>query len=158
MIPVTRKLFAVTPPAAIVDNASLTTNVIDCKGFNFLRVVVYFGAMDIAVTALKLQEADAASDATTLTSGADITGTVFGTATIDAGSTSALPTATDDNKFFTFEVDLRGRKRYVKPVVTCGDRAAGTYVCVWAELDRGEQCPTTAAQKGVAQNLRMPAL
>lgn len=158
MIPVTRKLFGVTNPAAIIDNASLTTNVIDTKGFNFCRVVVWLGATDIALTALKLQEADAASDATTLTSGADVTGTVFGTAANDTGSTSTLPTATDDGKFYTFEVALQGRKRYLKPIVTVGDGAAGAFVVCWAELDRGEQVPTTATQKGVAQNVRMPAL
>lgn len=156
MIPVTRKLFAVTPPAAIVDNASFTTNVIDCKGFNFARIVVFIGALDIALTALKLQEADAASDATTLTSGADITDSVFGTAANDTGSTSTLPSATDDNKFFTFEVDLRGRKRYLKPVITMGDGSTGGFVCCFAELDRAEQVPTTATQKGVSQNMRIP--
>lgn len=158
MIPVMHKLVSVTPPGAIVDNAALTTNVIDTQGFRFCRIVVHQGATDIAVAAMKVQEADAASDATTLTSGADITGTVFGTATNDAGSTSALPSATDDNKFQTWEIDLRGRKRYLKPVITGGDGSAGSYFTVWAELYRGEQVPTTAAQKGVDENLRVPAL
>lgn len=156
MIPVTRKLFAVTPPAAIVDNNSFTTNVIDTKGYNHVRVVVLIGALDIALTALKLQEADAASDATTLTSGADITASVFGTAVNDTGSASTLPSATDDNKFFTFEVDCRGRKRFLKPIITMGDGSTGGFVTCWAELDRGEQVPTTAAQKGVSQNMRIP--
>lgn len=158
MLPVDKKFAPVLPPAAIVDNASPTTNVIDTLGFRYLEVFVFFGAMDIAATVLKLQEADAASDATTLTSGADVPGAVYGTSANDAGSTSTLPTATSDNTVFKFEVDLRGRKRYVKPVLTCGDGAAGTYVCAWAELSRGENTPTTAAQKGVAQNLRVPAL
>lgn len=158
MIPIVDKLVAVTPPAAIVDNAALTCNVIDTLGFRYLRVVMHLGASDIAVAAAKLQEADVAASATALTSGADITGTVFGTATNDAGVASTVPSATDDNKFFTWEIDLRGRKRYVLPVVTGGDGSAGAYIALWGELYRGEQVPTTAAQKGVAQNLRVPVL
>ena len=158
MIPIDNKLVRVTSPAAIVDNASLTTQVVATKGFRYARFVVYLGATDIAMTALKVQEADAASDATTLTSGADVSGTVFGTATNDAGTTSTLPSATDDNTFVTIEIDLRGRKRYQKLIATGGDGAAGAYIAAWCELYRGEITPTTAAQKGVGQNLRVPAL
>lgn len=158
MIPIQHKLVRVTSPAAIVDNASLVCQVVDTQGFRYARYVFYFGAMDIAASALKVQEADAKSSATALTSGADVAGAVYGTSTNDAGSASTLPSATDDDKFFTVEIDLRGRKRYLNPVVTLGDGAAGTFVCAWCELYRGEITPTTAAQKGVSQNLRVPAL
>lgn len=157
-MPVTGKYVSVVPPAAIVDNAALTCNAIDTQGFRFARITVYLGATDIAVAAAKVQESDVAASATALTSGADIAGTVFGTAINDAGSTSTLPSATDDNKFFTWEIDLRGRKRYLLPVITGGDGSAGAYFAVFAELFRGEQVPTTAAQKGIGQNLRVPAL
>jgi hypothetical protein len=43
-------------------------------------------------------------------------------------------------------------------VLTLGDGAAGTFVAVHCELYRGEITPTTAAQKGCQQNLRVPAL
>ncbi len=57
----------------------------------------------------------------------DVTGLVYGTSAGIAGTTSALPTATDDNKCFKFEIDLRGRKRYLDLVATCGDGATGTF-------------------------------
>jgi hypothetical protein len=98
------------------------------------------------------------TDANTLSSGADVTGTRFGTDANDTGSTSTLPSATDDNKLFKFEIDTRGRKRYLDVALTGGDGSAGAYFVAWAELSRGEQVPTTAAQKGAAQNLRVPAL
>lgn len=158
MVPITHKLVRVTSPAAIVDNASLTCQVVDTQGFRFARYVFYIGATDIAFDALKLQEADAKTDATTLTSGADITGAVYGTSTNTAGSTSSLPSDTADNTFVTIEVDLRGRKRYLNPVVTCGNGTAGTYVAAWCELYRGETTPTTAAQKGCGQELRVPSI
>jgi hypothetical protein len=158
MTPVMSKLFGVTPPAAIVNNGSLTCNVIDTLGFRFCRVKVFLGATDIALTALKVQESDVKASATALTGGADVTGAVFGTSNNDTGVASTLPSATDDNKFFTVEIDLRGRKRYLLPVVTIGNGSTGAFAAVEAELYDGENVPTTAAQKGAAQNLKVPAL
>lgn len=152
--PVMHKLVSVTPPAAIVDNAAFTTATVDTQGWKFARFVVYFGAMDIAAAALKVQE----SDDSGMSGAADITGAVFGTSTNTAGSTSTLPSATDDNKFFTVEIDLRGRKRYLDLGLTGGDGTSGSFAAAWCELYRGETGATTAAQKGVSQELRVPAL
>lgn len=145
------KLVSITPPAAIVDNASYTTASIDTQGWDYLQVVVYLGATDIAMTALKLQESD------TDGSYADVTGLVFGTSSNIAGSTSTLPSATDDNKFFVFDVDLRGRKRYFDLVATAGDGTAGTFLTAFAILSRGKDQPQTAAERGASQILRVPA-
>ena len=98
------KLMSVTPPAAIVDNASFTTAEVDTAGWDMARIVVYLGATDIAMSALKVTESD-----TSASGHADITGAVFGTSTDIDGSTSALPSATDDNKFFVIDLDLRGQ-------------------------------------------------
>jgi hypothetical protein len=144
------KFVSITPPAAIVDNASLTTATIDTQGFAYLRVLVYLGATDIAMSALKLQE----SDDSGMSGAADITGQVYGTSASIAGTTSALPSATDDNKCFAFEVDLRGRKRYIDLVATCGDGTAGTYVAAFALLSRAGDCPVTAAERGFGNILR----
>jgi len=154
MKPVTGKLVAITPPGAIVDDASYTTAAVDTKGFAFARIVVLLGATDIAMVALKVQE----SDDSGMSGAADITGAVFGTSTNDAGSTSTLPSATDDNKFFVFEIDLKGRKRYLDLVATAGNGSAGTYLTAFAELLEADNVPTSAAQKGVSQLLRVPAL
>src|SRR5688572_4235535 len=100
------KYLIVTSPVAIVDNASFTTNAIDTMGWDCLQVVVTYGATDIALTALKLQTADAD------TGYADLTGAIFGTSTGLDGAASTLPSATDDNKVYVIEVDLRGKKRW----------------------------------------------
>ena len=146
------KLVSITPPAAIVDNASYTTASIDTQGWDYMQVVVYLGATDIAMTALKLQESDTDGG-----SYADVTGLVFGTSSNIAGSTSTLPSATDDNKFFVFDVDLRGRKRYFDLVATAGDGTAGTFLTAFAILSRGKDQPVTAAERGASQILRVPA-
>lgn len=143
------KTFIITPPAAIVDNASFTTASIDTLGYDYLTVKVIIGATDIAFTALKLQTSD------TDGSYGDLTGALYGTSTNTDGSTSTLPSATDDNKVFVFEVDLKGKKRYFDLVATIGDGAAGGYMCAIAELTRGTNQPTSATERGAAQILRV---
>ena len=145
------KFVSITPPAAIVDNASYTTATIDTAGFAYLRVLVYLGATDIAMTALKLQE----SDDSGMSGAADITGLVYGTSASIAGTTSALPTATDDNKCFAFEVDLRGRKRYIDLVATAGDGSTGTFLTAFALLSRAGDVGVSASERGYGSILRV---
>lgn len=152
----TYKTVLLTPPAAIVDNAAFTTAALDTKGFNHAEIFVAFGAMDIAASALKVQESDTVSDANTLASGADVTGLIVGTSANDTGSTSTLPSETSDNTIFKFEVDLRGRKRYLDVALTGGDGSAGTFAVVWANLFEADKPPISATEKGCAQVLRAP--
>lgn len=145
-----RKYVNVIPPVAIKDNASWTTTEIDTLGFDYCTIVVNLGATDIAAAALKVQESD--------TSGSgfeDVTGLVFGTSTNTAGSTSALPTATDDSDIFAFEIDLRGRKRYLDLVATAGNGTAGTYASAIAILERSKHGVTSATEAGANQILRV---
>jgi len=127
------KLVSVTPPAAIVDNAAYTTAEIDTAGYDYCRIVVYIGATDIAVAALQVTESDTSGSGY-----AAITESVVGTANNDTGSASTLPSATDDNKFFVFDIDLRGRKRYLDLNLTAGDGSAGTFAAAYAELSRAD--------------------
>lgn len=116
-------------PAAIIDNASATATAIDCAGASYLEIPVQLGATDIAVTALKLQECD--------TSGGtyvDITNATFSAGTNIDGVALALPSATDDNQVHVFQVNLLGRKRYVKVVCTFGDGTVGGFVAATARL------------------------
>jgi hypothetical protein len=143
------KYVLVTSPAAILDNTSATTNAIDTKGWDYLQVVCSIGATDIGMAALKLQTSDTDS------SYADLTGAIFGTSTNIDGSTSAVPSATDDNKVFVIEVDLRGKKRYFDLVATAGNGTAGTYFSAIAILSKGEISPITAAGRGADEILRV---
>ncbi len=143
------KYVSVTPPAAIIDNAAAATATIDTLGYDFLEVLVYFGAMDIAVGTMKIQE----SDDSGMSGAADVVGTRFGTDANDTGSTSTLPAATDDNKIFAFNLDLRGRKRYLDLSLTLGDGAAGTFVAALARLSRCKDAPRTAAEAGLSQRM-----
>jgi hypothetical protein len=143
------KYVNITPPAAVVDNASYTTTVVDTAGYDHLTVLVSLGATDIAMTALKVQE----SDDSGMSGAADITGTIFGTSTNDAGSTSALPTANDDDDIFAIEIPLQGRKRYIDVVATAGNGAVGTYASIIGILGKASTGPATAVESGLNQRL-----
>jgi hypothetical protein len=138
------KVVNVTPPAAIVDNASFATTTIDTLGFNKAAIYFQLGATDIAMTALKVQE----SDDSGMSGAADITGAVYG-----ASGAPALPTATDDNKIFGFFIDLKGRKRYLDVVATAGDGSTGTFGACIAELYNGNVTSDDATERGLAANV-----
>lgn len=144
------KLVSVTPPQVIVDDASWTTAEVDTLGFSYAKIVVYLGASDIAFAALAVTESD-----TTGSGHANVTGLVFGTSTNIDGSTSAVPSATDDNKFFVCDIDLRGRKRFLDVTATAGNGTNGSYATIWCELSRADETPVTMAQRGAAQVLRV---
>lgn len=144
------KLVNLTPPAAIIDNSAVTVAELDTKGWDHVRIIVALGATDIAMTVLKVTESD-----TTGSGHADVTGLVFGTSTDIDGDTSVIPTATDDNGFFVFDIDMRGRKRFLDLGATVGDGAAGTFIAIFAEMFRGEAMPTTVAGHGAAGMLKL---
>jgi hypothetical protein len=133
------KFVNVTPPAAIVDNAAFPTASIDTKGFRAATIIVQLGALDIAVAAMKLRESD---DDSTYT---DVTGADFSVSPL------TLPSATADNSLYGIFVDLRGRKRYLDLSLTGGDGTTGSFASVLAILDRAEETPDTATERGLAQ-------
>lgn len=145
-----QKFVAITPPQAIVDNTSWTTAEIDTNGFDYCTIVVHLGATDIAMAALAVTESD-----TSGSGHANVTGLVWGTSTNTAGSTSTLPSATDDNKFFLCQIDLRARKRYLDLTMTAGNGTAGTYAVAFAILERAAEGPDSAADQGASQILRV---
>lgn len=130
------KYVAITPPAAIVDNAAFTTAAVDCKGYRHLTLVAQFGAIDIAPASSKIRM----SDSSDMSSSTDVAtgGTDYDLATA-AGS---------DNDFHVFEVDLLGKQRYVDFEITGGDGTAGTFLSVLAILSRPEESPNSAADRG----------
>lgn len=138
------KYVSITPPAAIKDNDSYTTSEIDTLGWDYLEIIVYLGATDVDMTALKVTESDTSGSSHT-----DITGLVTSGTTGD----ERLPQEEDGNKFWVFNIDLRGRKRYIDLVATAGNGTNGTYLAALARLSRGNVAPLTAAQQGLAGRL-----
>lgn len=136
------KYIAAIPPEAIKDNTSATNVAVDCRGFSYAEFPVQLGATDIAVTALKLTECDTSGGSYT-----DITGATFNGGTSADGVTLALPSATDDNQVHAFQVNMVGRKPFIKVVVTFGDGSVGGFVACTARLSRASFLSGTATDK-----------
>ena len=143
------KTVSITPPAAISDNATLTTTEIDTLGWSYMTIIVYLGATDIAMAALAVTQSDTAGSGH-----ANITGLVWGTSTNIDGTTSALPSATDDNLFQIAQIDLKGKKRYIDVTATTGDGAAGAFVTILGILSRPQVSPISASEAGANEILR----
>src|SRR5260221_3099074 len=112
----TFKSINVTPPAAAVNNATVNTPSVDRKGFDYVGYKIVLGATDIGLTVLKLQESD---DNSTFT---DIPGLDYSIAP------PTLPTTAQAGKIFAFDVDLKARKRYLKPIITVGAGTTGAFI------------------------------
>ena len=138
------------PPQSVADNTSVTCAAVDTYGFEYAEFTFVWGVTALALSTLKIQESDFAN----MSSPDDITGTVFGTDDNDTGSASTLPSATDDNKAFSVMVDLRGRKRYIQPVISTPVSANNTgLMTVICKLGRPHEAPRLAANSGLAQRL-----
>lgn len=128
---------------AVVDGATATAIAIDTLGFNNLALLISFGVMDDALTALKIQESndDGATDTYDDIDGADFS--------VDG----SLPDAGDDGKIVAVQIILQTRKRYIKIVATAGATGAGAAMSALAILSRPETTPSTAAGRGLDQEL-----
>jgi len=97
---------------------------------DYATIIVHIGNIAAAMTVLKLTESDASSSGYS-----DVTGFVGGT-------NFTLPTASDDDKFVVFQVDLRGRKRYLKVEATAGGTTVMGVSCIFS---RGKVGTNSAA-------------
>jgi hypothetical protein len=142
-----KKGIAILPQT--LDNATATSYVIDTAGVDYVNIDVVIGTTDIAMTTLKVQESDTKTDATTLSSGADITGLVYG------ANGSSLPSATDDNKIFSFEINTQGRKRYLQLVAVAGNGTTGVALAAQYNAGKIGNQSLDATGKGVAAVLNV---
>lgn len=135
-------------PLVINDNTAYTVTAFDTSGCHTVTCLIHFGAMDIAVAALKVQESDTLTNSTTLSSGADISGADFSV------SPATLPSATADNTFVAVTIRVTGaRKRYFNLSFTAGDGAAGTYATAFWLAESLDESLNTAAGRGLGQHL-----
>ena len=129
------KKVLVTSPAAILDNAAATTNLIDTYGFKSMVIDVLVGATDIAAAVCKLTAGDASGGGDQ----ADVSGTDI----------ASSVTATVDNTVISYYVPLtQNPKRYWDLNFTAGDGSAGTFVAAIATLYKAEVSPTDNTGRG----------
>jgi hypothetical protein len=131
----------VIPIAAVTTTAGTAlTGVIDTQGYDQVIINCIQGTQSATTkpTALKLGEGD------TTTSYADISGFVGAT---DFTIPESYTSTTSGQWCARFNVDLRGRKRYIQVSHTTG---TVTYATCVALLLRGGKAPVTAAEAGAA--------
>lgn len=86
--------------------ADRTSKVIDTRGFTGCCIVVHFGTIAVGGTnSLFLQEADAASDADTLTSGADLAGSAQTIAADDDNEVKYIDIRNPLKRFLQLNID-----------------------------------------------------
>lgn len=140
------KIVKLIEPGAIVDDAAFTTDTIDTFGFKEALFIVMFGAMDIAMAALKLTE----SEDSGMSGAADIAGADFSV------SPATLPAGTADHLLFGIHVKLgAGRKRYLDLSATGGNGSSGTYAAGIVILSKGKISPASVASRGFSQLLKV---
>ena len=133
-----------------VTNAGTLTGYVDCRGYDFAEILVIgtTSATNEVPTVLKLTEHDTA---TAVASQSAIVAATGGTATSSSvGFVIGTPSATTTVPYTaSFQVDLKGRKRYLgvsfSPVTT-------HTVSAVAKLYRGDELPT-GTTKGNVSNL-----
>ena len=125
-------------PISMTAAAPLTSASIDSKGYEELQLVVTktTHATDY-ITVFTIQQ----SDDTVLTNFAAVTGYVAGTDWTLASLTGGTNAATE-KAAGVFNIDLRGKKRYFRVLVTNG--GATGIVGITGTLARAEQAPITA--------------
>lgn len=146
------KYLNLTPPGALVDDASLTVAEIDTKGWDYCQILLILGTTNTDMTALAVTESDVTASGHVAVTGLEFTET--DSPDIE-GDASVYPVATDDDGIFLFEIDLRGRKRFLDVTATVGSTSTGGYYTMLAILSRGENVANTNAARGVVQALRV---
>lgn len=131
---------AIKDNLAFVGSNSSTPATVDSIGYDSIYFDITLGATDIVMTTLQLLHSDDNS-----TYVASTPHTFGGT------GLPALPSATDDDKSFGVEVDLRAFPyRYWRIEAFAGNGATGTFLTANAFLARADEAPTTDAERGYA--------
>lgn len=117
---------------------TVLTGSIDTKGFGYTSIAVLANsnaAVSTTVAHNSLEESDDNSTFTAISAAAP--GTGFTPSTVTVASTGPK---------IIYNVDLRGRKRYLK--VTVGLAATATSVGIVADLARASDAPVSATEQG----------
>jgi hypothetical protein len=138
----------IVPPQAIKDDTdwvgttASTPRIIDTAGFAYMKLVWALGASDIDQASLIVVSDDDSA------LGSATTRYTFG-----GTGKMALPTATDDNKFWDLGIDLNGNpERYWGVTAKAGNGSTGAYAVCWVELYRGDEVPISDTQRNIADS------
>lgn len=140
MMPVAKNVIAIIPISKTNGATAATeASLIDTKGWDYCEITVVASTADVVsntLSVLKVEEGDTTSSVATFS------GCVSGT---DYTIATNAYTSTTNQNVWSFGIDLRGRKRYLK--VSASPQTT-MVIGATARLSRGEQAPITAANAG----------
>lgn len=139
MVPATKHVIAITPISK-TNGATATGEIIDTKDWDYLDVGVFASTADVVsntLSVLKIEEGD------TTSSFATFSGAVSGTDYTIA--TNAYTSTSNGQNVWSFHVDTRARKRYLR--VTASPQTT-MVIGGLGVLSRGAKNPVTAAEAG----------
>lgn len=139
MMPATKHVIVLAPTSTT--NGATSSGNIDTLGFDHLSVDIIAPTADVVsnkFSVCKLSE----SDTTDATNFSDITKLVAG----GVGGFTLANANTSNAYAVKMNLDLRGRKRYIKATVS---PRTTQVLCISANLSRGEQLPVAAADANV---------
>jgi len=135
-------------PVSLTAAGTATSANIDCKGYEELQLVVTKTThSNDYITVLTIQQSDDTSTSNFATVSGYVVATDYTLSSLTGGTNAATEKAAG-----VFNIDLRGKKRYFRVLVTNG--AATGIVGITGTLARGEQAPITATNQnaGVVVN------
>lgn len=138
MLPATKIAIAIIPISK-TNGATATGELIDTKGWDYCTIGIVASTADVVsntLSVLKIEEGDTTSSVATFT------GAVSGT---DYTIATNAYTSTTNQNVWSFNVDCRARKRYLR--VSASPQTTMVIGGV-AVLSRGEIGPATSAQAG----------
>lgn len=139
MVPAHKNVIAITP-VSTTNGGTATGEMIDTKGWDYVNIAIVAGTANVVsntLSVLKIEEGDTTSSVATF-SGA-VSGTDYTIAT------NAYTSSANGQNVWSFNVDTRARKRYLR--VSASPQTTMVIGGV-ATLSRGEAAPTTSAQAG----------
>jgi hypothetical protein len=110
-------------PQARLNNASFSAASVDRRNFDYATLEVSLGATDNSTWT-------------------DVPGGDF---SINA----TLPSSANSDTLWSWDIDLTGRKRYLRPAITVGDGSSGAFLTAKFKLFRAEQTPYNAATRNL---------
>ncbi len=138
MVPATKTVIAIIPISK-TNGATATGEIIDTKGFDYVQIGIVASTADVVsntLSVLKIEEGD------TTSSFATFAGAVSGT---DYTIATNAYTSTTNQNVWSFGVDTRARKRYLR--VSASPQTT-MVIGGTAVLSRAEKMPVTAAEAG----------
>lgn len=138
MVPASKTVIAIIPISK-TNGATAVGEMIDTKGFDYVQIGIVASTADVVsntLSVLKIEEGDTTSSVATFA------GAVSGT---DYTIATNAYTSTTNQNVWSFNVDLRKRKRYLR--VSASPQTTMVIAGV-AQLSRAEKLPSTSAEAG----------